>query len=157
MEETTQQPNDEKTKKLELEKAEIEKIHREHIQEKLKECDFKEIDGRRYSFVFSKMLFIFHIPTLMEKTQIKSIHSQIAFIPGAGIFSSSNEIEGSGDIDLICSSKLITHTTVLLEKIPKDFDVEELDEGDQFKLGYHILITEREFMERKKKASSSGQ
>jgi len=135
MTETPQETN-EKTKKIELEKAETEKKHREHTQEKLKECDFKEIDDRRYSFVFNKMLFTFHIPTLMEK---------------------SNEIEGSGDIDLICSAKLITHTAILLEQIPKDFDVEELSEGDQFKLGYHILISEREFFERKKKVSSSGQ
>ena len=156
MTETAQEAN-EKTKKIELEKAEVEKKQQEHLQEKIKECDFKEIDDRRYSFVFEKMLFTFHTPSLIEKTRIKSIHSQIAFVPGMGTFSSSDEIKGSGDLDLLCSTKLITHTAVLLDEIPKGFDVEELGDDKEFKLGYLMLITEREFMERKKKASQSGQ
>ena len=151
----------EKSKKLEAELEEARKQYEEHIKTKLDECQFDMIDGldgRRYSFIFSDKLFIFRLPSFMESTQIKSILSQITFVPGSGgKFSSTAEIEGSGDLDLICSSKLMTHITVLVDKKPDDFDLEKLDEQDQFELGYLIFIAEREFLDRKKKLSSDDQ
>jgi len=107
--------------------------------------------------MFGGGYFEFRIPTLLEKTKIKLILSQVTSVPGTGLMSSTYEIEGSGDFDLLCSTKLLTHTQVLLEKAPKDFDVEKLDEPESFELGHLILITEREFIERKKKASLDAQ
>ena len=151
----------EKSKKLEAELEEARKQYEEHIKTKLDECQFDMIDGlngRRYSFIFKGKIFIFRLPVFMESTQIKSILSQITFVPGAGItYSSTDDIEGSGDLDLICSSKLMTHITVLVDKKPDDFDLEKLDKKDQFDLGYLIFITEREFKDRKKKASTEEQ
>ncbi len=140
------------------EKKEAEKKYQEHVQKILKERNFKVVDDLRYSLEFKDLLFTFHIPSLLEKTKIKSIMSQIAFIPGSrGVFSSTIEIEGSGDVDLISSTKLLTHMSVLLDKIPDGFDLEALAEEDQFNLGYAIMLAEREFIERKKKASPTVQ
>lgn len=160
----TEEPTEissEESKKLESELEKARKEYGEHIKSKLEECDFKMVDGldgRRYSFVFKDKIFIFRLPSFMESTQMKSILAQITFVPGAGVtYSSTAEIEGSGDLDLICSSKLMTHITVLVDKKPDDFDLEKLDEQEQFELGYLIFITEREFLDRKKKASTEEQ
>lgn len=138
--------------KLEKERADNEKKRRDLIESILKKCDFKEVDDLRYSLVFNNGLFTFRIPTLMERTKIKSIMAQIAFVPNSGIFSAAMEIEGSGDLDLICSTKLITHTAILMDQSPKDFDLSKLSEGEEFTLGHYILVCEGEFLERKKKA-----
>lgn len=147
----------EKAKKAELDRLEAERKHKEYIEKKLKECDFKEVDDRRYSFMFNGGYFEFRFPMLLDKTKIKLILSQVTSIPGTELISSTYEIEGSGDFDLLCTAKLLTHTKVLMEKAPKDFDVEKLDEPESFELGHLILITEREFIERKKKASLDEQ
>ncbi len=147
----------EKARKAELKRIEAERKHKEYIEKKLKECDFKEVDERRYSFMFGGEYFQFRIPNLRENTKIKFILSQVTSIPGHDLFSSTYEIEGSGDFDLLCTTKLLTHTEVLMEKAPKEFDVEKLDEPESFELGHLILMSEREFIERKKKASPTGQ
>ena len=147
----------EDAKNAELEKQEAEHKRREFIEKKIKECEFEEVDALRYSFVFGGGKFIFRIPKLFEKTQIKLILSQITSIPGTGLYSSTYEIMGSGDFDLICSTKLLTHVTVLMDDFPKDFDAEKLDDNESFELGQLILLAEGEFLKRKKKASSEDQ
>ncbi len=147
----------EDARKAELKRLEAERKHKEYIEKKLKECDFKEVDDRKYSFMFDGEYFQFRIPTLLENTKIKFILSQVTSIPGHDLISSTYEIEGSGDFDLLCTTKLLTHTKVLMEKAPKDFDVEKLDEPESFELGHLILISEREFIERKKKVSPGEQ
>ena len=156
-----EQADQEKSKELEKEFEEARKQYEEHIKTKLDECQFDMVDGLsglRYSFIFKKELFIFRLPTFLERTTIKSLISKITFVPGSGVtYSSTAEIEGSGDLDLICSTRLLTHTAVLVDKKPDDFDIEKLEEDDEFKLGYLIFITEKEFLDRKKKASSDVQ
>lgn len=147
----------EEAKKAEIERLKAQQRYREFVEKRLKECDFKEVNDRKYSFMFDGGYFEFRIPTLLEKTKIKLILAQVTSVPGTGLMSSTYEIEGSGDFDLLSSTKLLTHTQVLLEKAPKDFDAEKLDELELFQLGSLILITEREFIERKKKPSPDEQ
>lgn len=147
----------EDAKKAEIERLKAQQRYREFVENKLKEADFKEVNDRKYSFMFDDGYFEFRIPTLLEKTKIKLILSQVTSVPGTGLMSSTYEIEGSGDFDLLCSTKLLTHTQVLLQEAPKDFDVEKLDELELFQLGNLILIAEREFIERKKKPSPDEQ
>ncbi len=141
----------EESAKVEEEKKEAEKKYQEHVEKILKERNFKVVDDNRYSFEFNNLSFTFHTPSFLEKTKIKAILAQVACVPGSGVFSSTFEIEGSGDVDLIASTKLLTHISVLLDKIPDGFEIESLKDTDQFNLGYTIMITEREFLDRKKK------
>jgi len=155
------EPSPEDIKKKEAEQKEearikAEKEHREFIEANLKECNYKESDGK-YSFEFKTHLFSFHLPSLLEKTKIKSILSQVAYVPDGGMFSATQEIKRSGDLDLICSTQLLTHMSVLLESESKGFDLTALTDAEEFDLGYLILISEREFIERKKKASTDEQ
>ncbi len=146
----------EEAKKAEEERAEAERKHREFVDKKLVECEFVE-EEKSYSFKVGDGLFEFKLPDFLEKTQIKLLLSQITSVPGTGLLSSVYEIEGSGDFDLLCSSKLYTHTSVLMLKSPKDFDIEKLSETESFDLGHLILLCEREFAERKKKALADAQ
>ncbi len=142
----------EDAKKAEIEKLKAEEKQREFVEKKLKESDFKEVDFHKYSFVFDGGTFVFRIENLLEKTQIKFLLSKITSIPGSFIVSSTHEIEGSGDFDLLCAAKLLTHTQVLMDDSPKGFDANKLGESESFELGNLILLCEREFIERKKKA-----
>lgn len=156
---TESSPEDIKKKESEEKEAarvKAKKEHRKHIEARLKECNYKESDGN-YSFEFKTHLFSFRLPNLLEKAKIKSILSQVAYDPGGGIFSATQEIQGSGDLDLICSTQLLTHMSVLLEPESKDFDLTALTDIEEFDLGYLILISEREFIDRKKKVSIEGQ
>lgn len=154
------------TEQVEKERIEAEKKYREHIEARLEECEYKEIDDRRYSFTFDGYYFVFRIPALMDKTKIKSILAQVAFSEN-GVYSATLEIERSGDLDLVCSTKLLTHMTVLLDRLNKVTDPENpvdssefignLTDPQEFDIGYNILVCEREFMDRKKKRSSNAQ
>ena len=138
-----------------------EKEYREHVEERLKKCSYKIVDDRRYSFVFDQKTFTFRIPTRLESVKIKAILAQITYSEN-GVISSTNEIIMSGDLDLMCSAKLITHMSVLLDSIVDNVNIENkifgtgyldnLTEENQFDLGYLILICEREFLDSKKKA-----
>lgn len=147
----------EDAKKAEIERQKAETKQRELVEKKLKECDFKEVDDRKYSLVFNGDVFVFRVPNFLEKTQIKFLLSQITAVPGAGLYSATYEIEDKADFHLLCSAKLYTHMTILLDKLPKGFDVNKLSEGDAFELGTRILFSEAEFVERKKKALADGQ
>lgn len=147
----------ENAKKAEIEKLQAEQKQRELVEKKLKECDFKEVDDLRYSFVFDGGTFIFRIPNLLEKTQIKLLLSQITAVPGSGLYSATYEIEDKADFHLLCSAKLFTHTLILLDSAPDKFDANKLSEGDAFELGTFILFSEAEFTERKKKALADEQ
>ena len=147
----------ENAKQVEIEKLQAEQKQRELVEKRIKECDFKEVDDRKYSFVFDAGLFVFRLPNLLEKTQIKLLLSQITSVPGTGLYSSTFEIEDKADFHLLCSTKLYTHTTVLLNKAPEGFDANKLDEIEAFELGTLILFSEAEFIERKKKASADAQ
>ncbi|MCK5606074.1 hypothetical protein KAR91_29515 [Candidatus Pacearchaeota archaeon] len=154
----TQEPTPEQikiqedAKKAEIERLKAEQKQRELVEKKLKECDFKEVDDLRYSFVFDGGTFVFRVPILLEKTQIKLLLSQITSVPGSGLYSATYEIEDKADFHLLCSSKLFTHTTILLDDAPDGFDANKLGEGDAFEFGTRILFSESEFIERKKKA-----
>ena len=153
-----QEELEEKKKKEEEEKrAEAEKVYQEHVKKVLKECDFKKVDDRRYSFLFKKSLLVFRTPTLIEKARIKSILFQITTDNDSGIFSATDEIYGSGDYDLISTAKLTTHTTVLFDEFPEKFKIDDLSDFEGRDLGYLISICEREFLERKKKALQKDQ
>ena len=142
----------EKNKELEIERIQIEKEYKERTEKQLKDCDFKSVDDRRYSFKYNKGFFIFRTPTQMEKVRIMSILSEITSDVKKVTISSALEIGGSGDLSLIFTAKFTTHIRVLLDKAPKDFDMETLDVNEISDIGHLILITEREFMERKKKS-----
>ena len=147
----------EKNKELEIEKLKFEKEYKEQIEKQLKECEFKEVDDRRYSFKYNNDLFIFRTPTQMEKVRIMSILSEITSDVKKLTISSALEIGGSGDLSLIFTAKFTTHIRVLVDKAPKDFDIETLDITEISDIGHLILISEREFLERKKKASTNVQ
>lgn len=91
----------EKNKELELEKIKLEKEYKEQLEKQLKECDFKKVDDRRYSFKYNNDLFIFRIPTQIEKVRIMSILSEITSDVKKVTVSSALEIGGSGDLSLI--------------------------------------------------------
>lgn len=147
----------EDAKQAEIKRLQAEKKQRELVEGKLKECEFKEIDDRRYSFVFNGGIFSFRTPNLLEKTQIKLLLSQITAVPGSGLYSATYEIEDKADFHLLCSSKLFTHTAILLDEAPDKFDAEKLNEGDAFEFGTRLLFSEAEFIERKKKALADEQ
>jgi len=134
-------------KKLEKQQKE----YRKHVEEQLKECSFTIIDDKNYSLVFNKEKFIFHLPSFLEKTQIKAIVSQIAYSP-SGTLSGELDIESSGDLSLRCRTKLFTHISVLADK--NDLNLDSLSETEVFNFGYSILLSEQEFLDRKKKVST---
>jgi len=142
-----------KVEQEEKEKAEAEKKFKEFLQEKYKEWDFREEDERRYSFVFNGDRFIFRIPNIEDKVKIKLLLSRVTTIPKTGLRFSTDEIMDSKDLDLIVTAKVLTHTAVLLDEAPKDFNIENLNDVEQFNLGYQIQWCEVEFMDRKKKVS----
>ena len=146
-----------KNKELEIERLELEKEYKKQLEKQLKECDFKVVDDRRYSFKYNKGLFIFRISNQMEKVRIMSILSEITSDVKKVTISSALEIGGSGDLSLIFTAKFTTHIRVLLDKAPKDFDMETIDVNEISDIGHLILISEREFMERKKKVSTDVQ
>jgi hypothetical protein len=128
-----------------------------HIEEKLKECEYKALDNERYAFMFENKRFVFHTPNLLEKTRIKAICSEITNFPGSlNHFGASFKIESSGDSDLICSTRLLTHTAVLMEE-PVKFNPKDYDDDQQFELGYRIFTSENHFYSEKKKASTNEQ
>lgn len=137
-------------KEAESAKKNLQKYHK-HVEEQLKKCSFTEVDDKHYSLVFNKETFTFHLPTFLEKTQIKAILAQITYNP-AGTFSGELDIETSGDTVLRSSTKLLTHISILCDK--KDFDLDKLNDSEQFDFGYSILLSEQEFLERKKKVST---
>ena len=154
---------EQEAKNLELKKEKAKKKHeeavkkqREYNQGLLKEAQFKT-DDDTYSFVFDGGLFSFKLPTFMEKTRIKAILSEVTADRNGLSVSSTFEIVGTGDMDLICNAKVLTHTKVLMVTSPEKFNIEKLDDGKANDLGYLILISENEFIERKKKASSKDQ
>lgn len=136
----------ESTKKLEKQKKE----YRKHVENTLKVCSFTEVDDKHYSLIFNNKKFTFHLPSFLEKTKIKAILSQIAYTP-AGTLSGELDIESSGDLSLRCSTMLFTRISVLSDK--KDYDLDSLNESDQFNFGYFILLSEQELLELKKKVS----
>ena len=153
----------ETAKKAEEKKLKAEKVYREHIDKKISECKYREVDERAYAFEFQEYFLSFRIPTLAEKVKIKSILASVVYTEDIGVVSASMEIGLKGDTDLLASTKLLTHLSeaVVLEKIhrmseketainPKQY-VENLSDDEQFGLGYNILIFEREFLDRKKK------
>lgn len=153
----------ESAKKAEEEKEKAEKIYREHIEKKIAECKYREIDDRKYAFESQGYFFALRIPTLSEKVRIKSILAAVVYIEDIGVISASMEIGSKGDTDLLASTRLLTHVSeaVVLDKIYKISDketvvnpkqyVESLSDDEQFGLGYNVLIFEREFLDRKKK------
>ena len=147
----------EKNQKLEAERLKFEKEYKEQVEKQLKECDFKQVDDRRYSFKHNGGLFIFRIPTQMENVRIMAILSEITSDVKKVTISSALEIGGSGDLTLIFTAKFTTHIRVLLDKAPKDFDIETIDVAEISDIGHLILISEREFLERKKKVSTDVQ
>jgi len=151
-------------KEAEEKRLKSEKIYRDHIDKKKVECKYQEIDDRKYAFEFDGYYFALRIPTLSEKVRIKSILATVVYTEDKSVLSASTEIGAKGDTDLLASTKLLTHISeaVVLDEIykmsnketsvsPKQY-VEDLSDDEQFGLGYSILIFEREFLERKKKA-----
>ena len=155
--------NSQEAKDIELKEAEAKKKHEEAEKKQrefranlLKESQFK-YDDDSYSFIFDGGLFSFKLPTFMEKTRIKAILSEITADRSGLSISSTLEIIGTGDMDLICAAKVLTHTKVLMVKSPKKFDIENLDNAQSNDFGYLILISENEYLDRKKKASTKEQ
>ena len=153
----------EKAKDIEIERSKAEKKFRKHVEEKIVESKYKEVDNRRYSFEFDGHYFCFRTPSLSEKVRIKSILAFVVQNEVKGVVSSAMEIDSRMDTDLLSGAKLLTHMSeaVVLDKFhkisdqatvidPKEY-VENLSDGQQFSLGYNILVFEREFLDRKKK------
>lgn len=154
-------PDDKSTSKKEVEltkdaakKIEDQKKYRKHVEETLKECSFTIVDDKKYSLIFNKETFVFHLPTFLEKTQIQAIIAQIAYNP-AGTISGEIDIESSGDLSLRSRTKLFTCMCVLSNK--KDYNLDVLSENEVFNFGYSVLLSEQEFINRKKKVSTEEQ
>lgn len=154
-------PDDKSTSKKEVEltkdaakKIEDQKKYRKHVEETLKECSFTVIDEKQYSLLFNKEKFVFHLPTFLEKTQIQAIIAKITYNP-VGTISGELDIESSGDLSLRCRTKLFTCMCVLSDQ--KDYDLDDLNESEVFNFGYSVLLSEQEFINRKKKVSTEEQ
>lgn len=146
---TPQDPQENLSEEEKKKKAEEEA--EQYAQEKLEEWKFQVEDDLRYSFIFKDKRFVFRYPTFFEKTQMKAILAKIAFIPGVGVISSTAEIMGSGDFELMCSATLATHLPVVLEEGPKDFDIEKVPDAERMAIGHAIMLCESEFAKQKKK------
>jgi hypothetical protein len=136
---------------------EAEKKFQNQIDERLEQCEYQKINDRQYAFIFEKKRFVFHTPNLLENTRIKAILAEVTSFPGASNqFGSTYKINTSADMDLICSTKLLTHTAILRDE-PEDFNPDDLDDIQQMDLGYTIFAAEFRFLDEKKKASINGQ
>lgn len=129
---------------------------RKHVEAKLKELRYEPIDDLNYSFVINKNRFVFKEANFYERTKIKAILADITSSTGSKM-SSADEILATGDVDFICSTILATHTSILMVKSPDNFDLEKMTEAERFNLGYAIFICENNFLEEKKKESSTEQ
>lgn len=140
-----------KLKKDAAKKLEEQKKYRKHVEEALKECSFTIVDEKHYSLLFNKEKFVFHLPSFLEQTQIEAIISQITYNPN-GTFSGEWDIESSMDLSLKSRTKLFTHMSVLCNT--KDYSLDDLNKSEVFNFGYAILLSEQEFIDRKKKVST---
>ena len=128
----------------------------EYVDTKLADANFLSKDGT-YSFSFENELFEFRIPTLIEKTRIKAILASITRYPGSQATGSSEfDIYTSGDLDLMYSSKAITHTAVLLN-FPEKFDISTVEDDKIYDLGELIMMSEKRYNDNKKKQSTDKQ
>lgn len=133
--------------------------YREHVQDVLKACDFKQINDKCYSLKVGGKPYIFRLPNIGEKAKIEFILTQVLDTPDGqkGMVSAEEEVLRSGNMTLISFAMLSSRLPVLAEKLPEDFDLEKMDEAEQIELGYNIYICEREMGEIKKKALRGGQ
>jgi len=156
-ENTTEPTTEEIEKKKEAEElAKAEEKFKELAAKMRNEANFKEVDDRRYSFVFKKMELVFRIPDMIEKAKITSLLDEIT-IGGIGVYSATDAVYRSGKLDVMYNSTAATHVTILLDKSPKTFNPDALSNEEQLDLGALITVCEREFLERKKKASPDEQ
>lgn len=125
----------------------------EYVVKLLEKALYTE-DETTYSFKWNGKHFTFKTPTFLDKTKIKAIHSRITRCDGSpATMSSTYEIYGSGDLSLMYSTAVLTHTSVLMLS-PNDLDIETLEEDKIHELGELILLAEKRYRENKKKQSS---
>ncbi|MCP4755216.1 MAG: hypothetical protein GY866_30475 [Proteobacteria bacterium] len=148
-EETEEQKQDGKEREAEERSDELRR-------ERLEEIQYRQIDDNKYSFVYDGDEFMFKLPDIFETAKIKSMLSQIApDALGQRAVSATDLISRTNDLDVLCTSKAVTHLRVLLREAPEGFVPDVYFFGNDEKLfdfGYCILISERRTFEDKKKA-----
>lgn len=133
-------------------KENIQKL-KEYSEKKLTKANYESIENS-YGFSYEGQPFEFRTPTIFESTRIKAIHSKITNFPGSqGTVSSGFDIYTSGDMDLMYSTKVMTHTAVLMN-IPESFDINDFGEEKIYGLGELIFLSESRFFDDKKKQST---
>jgi hypothetical protein len=141
------------TKPIDKKTAAAKKKWDAYVGKKLKKANYQDSEST-YVFEFDNKAFEFRIPTIFEKTKIKAILASITRFPGANLTTSSQfDIYSSGDLDLMYSTKAITHTSVLMNN-PTEFDPETFGEEKIYGLGELITFAENKFHENKKKQST---
>lgn len=145
-----------KEKELTEEEKKASEKFKEIVDKRLKECKFEEKENS-YSFEFEGQHFEFKgSPTVFEQTQIQAICASITRFPGApATVSSEFDIISSGDFGLAYSSKVLTHTAILIIE-PRNFDVSKYKEK-MYPLGELITFAERRYQDNKKKPSTKDQ
>lgn len=128
------------------------------FKETCEKIEYKAVDDNRHSFKFKDKEYIFRIPTLKEEFKIELIQSDITDVPGIQKTGPADYlINRLGNMDLICMAKVLTHTAILFDNKPDDFDPDKLSKGERRDLGFYIFVSEISFIEDKKKQSTDDQ